>query len=502
MKLNLFLGLLILSLMNSCGQSSATSNSQTTTTASQQPVSSPSGNYQRIGIAPDPTRSLEATDFTVELANGPQGTYYLMGVYTDQFFIADSTVMNGGKINFKRDEGLPAGVYFMYFPDQRQSMQILLDQDQKFTLKTDANDIVNSMQVKGSIDNELLYKSLQFDSGQRSELQAINDGFKSLTVGTPEHGEVINKHTALMKAKEAYFRKLFAEAPESMFTAFKEAGQNPTIPYSFNSDGSLSQDYLLGLREQYWDNVNLADKRLLRTPVISNKLEKHFTTHMPQNPDSIIRYSKKLVDAALPYNDYFQYFANWITLKFEPTKTSLMDAEAVYVHMIQNYFTKERAFWQDSVASHGLQLRAHEMAQSLVGRQGPDVIAKGPDGKDYSIYEMKADYIAVFMWNPECEHCQEQSPKLVQYYNENKDKGFDVFGIVLDTEEDQWKNAIAKYGMTWTNVNDPTNRAIYAKYFVDNTPELYVLNPERKIIGKNLKVFQIDQIIEQDKANR
>jgi hypothetical protein len=60
-----------------------------------------------------------------------------------------------------------------------------------------------------------------------------------------------------------------------------------------------------------------------------------------------------------------------------------------------------------------------------------------------------------------------------------------------------------KYGMEgFTNVNDPTNKAIYATYFVDNTPELYVLNPDRKIIGKNLKVFQIDTVIERDKEER
>ena len=77
-----------------------------------------------------------------------------------------------------------------------------------------------------------------------------------------------------------------------------------------------------------------------------------------------------------------------------------------------------------------------------------------------------------------------------------------MYGIVLDTDDAAWKRAIQSYGMAWTNVHDPTNRSIYAKYFVDNTPELYLLNPERTIIGKNLKVFQLEQVIEQDKANR
>ena len=57
--------------------------------------------------------------------------------------------------------------------------------------------------------------------------------------------------------------------------------------------------------------------------------------------------------------------------------------------------------------------------------------------------------------------------------------------------------------MPWeNNVHDPSNRSIYAKYFVDVTPELYVINPDRKIVGKNLKVDQVNIIIERDKKNR
>ena len=506
MKSNLFVFVIAILAIYSCGDgnSQAATGDQGPSVSSSVPSSSVNraGSYQRIAQTPDANRKLGNLDISIEVQDVQDGSFFLMGVFTDQYYLADSSVSRSGVVKFKKDEAMKPGTYFLYFPDKQTSLQILLDEDQKFSMKTDMGNLVGSMEVKGSLDNELLYKALKFERSQQADLTKVSQNFQTLQVGTPEHDQSILEHKKLMDDKMTYLRELFVQSPKSMFTTFKEAGQNPNIVYEFNSDGSLGQEYLTKLRAQYWENVNLADERLLYTPVISNKLEKHFTTHMPQNPDSIKRYATMLVDASLPYPEYLKYFANWITLKFEPTKTSLMDAEAVYVHMIQNYFTKERAFWQDSVQSHGLQLRAYEMGQSLVGLKGPDVTAKGPDGKMYSIYELKADYIAVFLWNPECEHCQEQSPKLVKFHNEWKHKGFDVYGIVLDTDDAAWKRAIQSYGMAWTNVHDPTNRSIYAKYFVDNTPELYLLNPERTIIGKNLKVFQLEQVIEQDKANR
>jgi len=52
----------------------------------------------------------------------------------------------------------------------------------------------------------------------------------------------------------------------------------------------------------------------------------------------------------------------------------------------------------------------------------------------------------------------------------------------------------------WINVYDPTNKAIYAKYYVNVTPELYVLDPNRTIIAKNLKVDQVQTVIDRDRA--
>ena len=84
-----------------------------------------------------------------------------------------------------------------------------------------------------------------------------------------------------------------------------------------------------------------------------------------------------------------------------------------------------------------------------------------------------------------------------------RSKGLAVFAIAIDTNEEEWKGYLRKNGMDgFTNVYDPTNKAIYATYYVNVTPEVYVLNPDRILIGKNLKVKQIETVIDRDKKNR
>jgi peroxiredoxin len=179
-----------------------------------------------------------------------------------------------------------------------------------------------------------------------------------------------------------------------------------------------------------------------------------------------------------------------------------MDPEAVFVTVVENYFTEERAFWASPAEVQGLRTRAGEMSASLVGKKGPDVTANDPTGTPRSIYEIKAPYVVVFLFNPTCDNCMIETPKLVRFYQEWKSKGVEVYAIAIDTDDAEWKAYVKKNNMNWINVFDPSNRSIYGKYYVDHTPELYVLNPDRTIIAKNLKTEQIQTVIERDQRKR
>jgi thiol-disulfide isomerase/thioredoxin len=441
----------------------------------------------------------ESPDIAIQVEGLGSGPAYLIATRADQRYRLDSTsVDDAGRMVFKRDAPYPAGLIYVYLPD-KSNLQMLVDKDQAFSMKTRTGDLVGSMKVEGSLDNELLYNNLRFEAEMQPKIQESAQKLRAVPAGSPEYDQLKKEQDQLVVQRKTHLDEIFNKHPNSFFTKFKSAGQNPDVKDVRKPDGSVDQAYQAYLyRSEFWNNVDFSDDRLLATPVIANKLKRYMTELTPQVADSINSAASFLIDKVLDRPEYYKFFANWIALNYEPTKTTVMDPQAVYVHMIQNYFTYDRAFWSDSVGVYALQLRAHEMAASLVGKKGPDVRAQGPDGKFYSISEIKSPYVIVYMFNPTCEHCMIETPKLVRLYQEWKAKGMEVFAIALDTNDAEWKAYIAKNGMNWINVFDPTNKAIYAKYFVDITPEIYVLNPDRTIIGKNLKVDQIVTVIERD----
>ncbi len=446
----------------------------------------------------------EAPDITIQIEGYTGGgTAKLIGVFTDQNYLADSArISPTGEIRFKRSEPYFPGMLFAVLPNN-ENIQMLVDLDQTFALKTKMGSLVESMQVEGSEDNKLLYQVIVWEEAQRPALQQTEVKIKSAKPGSPEYQQAKAEQDKLTADRTTYLRDIFDKNPNLLYTKFKMAGQNPELGEVNKADGTRdTAKVVYWYRNYFWDGVDFSDERLLYTPVISNKLKRYVNELTPQVSDSIVASSFKLVDKVQSYPEYFKYFANWIVLNYDPNKSTLMDPQAVWVNMIQRYFTYDKAFWADSVETHGLQLRAYEMAASLVGKKGPDVNAMGIDGKMHSIYEMTDPYIVVYMWNPDCEHCAEQTPQLVNMYPNLKKQGVDVYGIAINTEDAKYRNTVKKYNMPWVNVFDATNKSIYAKYYLDNTPEVYVLDKDRNIIAKNLHVDQIQTILDKDMAKK
>ena len=429
----------------------------------------------------------------------PAGSAKLVGMWGDQNYLADSAVVDAsGHLIYRRQKLLPAGYYTFLLPGMK-NLVFLVDKDQRMTIRAKAADIVGTFQVEGSINTQLFYETIHYQSAQDPELLKVTGELNKAVPNSPEYTQAKQRQTELLEARKTYLDGIFKKYPNEFFTKFKIAGQNPDFVEFKKPNGDTDTiRQLIYYRDRFWDNVDFNDDRLLNTPVIGNKLKRYIKELTPQNPDSLIKVSDALIRKVINNRQYFKYFTNWIALQYENTKTKVMDGEAVYVHIIKNFFTPELAWWEDPKNLPPLQKHVWEMEASLLGRKGPDVQASDANGQVRSIYEKTAPIIVVFMYSPDCEHCQKDAAEIEAIYKRWKDRGVDFYGIAVSTTDAEWKKFIKEKGFTFTNVYDPSNRAIYAKYFVDITPELYVLNKDRTIIAKNLQASQLETIFERE----
>jgi hypothetical protein len=60
-------------------------------------------------------------------------------------------------------------------------------------------------------------------------------------------------------------------------------------------------------KSHFWDNVDFSDERLLRTPILQNKIKTYTTQLTPQHPDSIIESVNLIIEKSKANKEVFKY---------------------------------------------------------------------------------------------------------------------------------------------------------------------------------------------------
>jgi thiol-disulfide isomerase/thioredoxin len=110
---------------------------------------------------------------------------------------------------------------------------------------------------------------------------------------------------------------------------------------------------------------------------------------------------------------------------------------------------------------------------------------------------IQADFTVLYFYDPDCGHCKKKTPALRDLYHDKlKDMGVIVVAADIKKETDKWKKYIRDQKLDWINLADPHMRSNFRyEYNIETTPQLYILDDEKKIIAKKLDVEQIEEFI-------
>jgi thiol-disulfide isomerase/thioredoxin len=115
-----------------------------------------------------------------------------------------------------------------------------------------------------------------------------------------------------------------------------------------------------------------------------------------------------------------------------------------------------------------------------------------------SLSDIPNKYTILYVFDPDCGHCREETPKLVSFYDSKK---FDVgvYAVCADSSIQKMKSYTKEMKMTWTTVNA---HRTYTKWYQDlydaiATPSLYVLDRNRRIIAKQIAVDKLSDFLTQ-----
>ncbi len=138
-------------------------------------------------------------------------------------------------------------------------------------------------------------------------------------------------------------------------------------------------------------------------------------------------------------------------------------------------------------------------AQVNAEQAAPEILLPDVNDKAISLSSLKGKVVLIDFWASWCGPCRASIPGVIDLYNKYKDRGFEVFGVSIDTKKKDWIKAIASDRITYTQVNDKAGwySKTAEKYGVNEIPNTFLIDKTGKVVAVNLEGEQLDSKVKE-----
>jgi hypothetical protein len=220
----------------------------------------------------------------------------------------------------------------------------------------------------------------------------------------------------------------------------------------------------------------------------------------PINTDSLITACDYLI--AFSKDSLIKsYIAQYLFSNFY--NSQYMGMESVAIHIAKNYYLNGKLKLPNKEGFDMLQLYVDFNEKSLLGMDAPELMLKNMDGVTIPLRKVEADYLIVFFFDSQCPTCLNELPKLKTIVKKYKSVGLKVYAVYTQSDRKSYLKFIDQefrdttYRENWIFTWDPEFVSNFHKlYNVMKTPQIFLLDYKKTIIGRNLDSSALEHLLE------
>ena len=287
-----------------------------------------------------------------------------------------------------------------------------------------------------------------------------------------------------------YFVNVTAQADQNSFIArYVLSVQLPVVDTGFSTENQLKY-----LKSHSLDNVNFYDDGLIYSDAFSNKTIEYLTYY--RNPQLPLELLEKEFIAAI---DSILSKAKVNEIVYKHIVEYLLDGfkkygfDNVINYIVDNYVIKDDICLDEKLET-ALERRVQQSKNFNVGAAVPKISIPDSSGLVLELNDINAEKILIIFYASWCPHCQTLLPQILEIYQNQREKKFEVLAISIDTSRTDWLNFVRAYNLNWLNANDLRgwDGKSVSDYYIYATPTMFLIDSDGKILMRPTSIEELN----------
>lgn len=454
--------------------------------------------------------------YKFQITGAEDTVIYLANYYGEKLYYADTAYTNAkGEFSFEAIDDTKQGKYAVVAPGPR-FFELIIADGENIHMKTDTSDLAGNMEVLESENNKIMYEYMKYLSSKKEQRETLIAELEK-NKEKPKASDKIKEQYSELNSEVIDYQKSIMEKNPNKFAAYEIfMSIDPEVPEELREEREKGYYWF---KNHYFDNIDLTDDRIVRTPIYHTKLVTYLNKTVIQTPDTLIPTIDKLIAQMDPSSEVFKYTVHYTTYNFETSK--IMGLDEVFVHMVDKYYRTGKAYWMDGEKLESILTKADSKKKTLIGNTVPNLTLADTTGENWiSIKrDIKKEYVVLFFYDPDCGHCKKETPVLVEFFNSYEGDDLAIYAVSSDNSS-KWNEFIKKNEMNFYNVSIPQEAFESAEFAtklitsgktnyeslkfqetfdIFSTPKIFVLDKERVIRAKDIGVEQVGDFLKRFK---
>lgn len=442
--------------------------------------------------------SASAMEITVQSSGIQADSIYLYSYTSNYRWEKTYALPYSEKVVFKQKEYLSPGMYIISTDSLSIAFFVISDQkSQTFTIHFDNGELRYEGSPENTENQKYLQQMAEFEQQSKimnAEYSAIVNGNEPMDVQENKVIQLSHRADMLDSAKRSYQFATAKELKGTLLASIIQGSAELNKPsQEVFSDRSKFEDYLL---EHHFDNFPWDDSRILATPVAINKFRDFGYILSNVQKFKALLHLEKTLKKLKQYPESYTAFFEYMEKAFGDQNSPLFSQD-IYLLMLNDALTLKNLPLDKKVRYEKTITR---LDKNNMGDIAPDFPILLSHGDTTNLHAIKADYLILYIQNPDCPTCAEIREKMNSLADLNKgidEKKIAVLTVYFEQNEELWRSYLAKsanpkYLHGWNFSKEIEEKELYDTQII---PYIYLLDAEKRILVKDMSVNELDEFL-------